>query len=347
MLADSKKDASSADDAARSRTESEHSLRVAREQQQLTVDDVATVLHLSREHIVALEAGDFTRLGPQVFVRGYLRSYAKLLGLPEQSVLTAFPLADMERVEFQTMSVPADLRPGFYPRAWMMWAALGLVLLIAALMFLASTLDTDNDRTVGENAGGKDEAVATVAASSTAGKVTDSRADKPRFTVIEPGPESANSSLPRFPVATGISVPEAEPAIAAEVATEAVTEAATEAERAQDSLIVDSPAESTLALAPVAARTSPDVAPAAGKVRLTLAFSDECWVEIADSQRSLLYGLEKPGSVVNLDGVPPFKLFFGNRQAVEISLSGKPFVIPASAADSGNTARFTIKAEQS
>ena len=343
MLASSDKEVSGAEDAAKLGAESESSLRAAREQQQLTVDDVANVLHLSREHIVALETGDFARLGPQVFVRGYLRSYARLLGLPEQSVLADFPLDDMEPEEFQTMSAQADLKPGFYFRAWMGWALLALLLLVAALIYLSSNLDADNGRAAAENTGVVKQPASPVTESSIDRKVAGSGAVQPRFTVVEPGLNSAIPALPR------VSVANADPVVVSEVVAEAneKAEVEAEAERVQDSLTVEIQAE---AVAPpttaVVNETLPAAAPAAGKVRLTLSFSDECWVEIADSQRSLLYGLEKRGAVVNLDGVPPFKLFFGNRKAVQIALAGKPFIIPASATDSGNTARFTIKEEQ-
>jgi cytoskeleton protein RodZ len=323
--------------------QSEHGLRAARELQQLTVDDVANVLHLSREHIVALETGDFARLGPQVFVRGYLRSYARLLGLAEQSVLADFPLGDMEPEEFQTMSVQAELKPGFYIRAWMIWALLGLILLVAALIFVASTSDADNDRAAAGNDVVVEQSVAPVDDSAVGKKVTDSNTGRPRFTIVEPGPESTVSALPRVAVVTADSATESE----TETATATATATATETERVPDSLPVAGQTESAaLSTAPVVAGPLPVAASAAGKVNLTLSFSDECWVEIADSQRSLLYGLEKRGAVVNLDGVPPFKLFFGNREAVQITLAGKPFAMPVSASDSGNTARFTIKAEQ-
>ncbi|NJM12741.1 MAG: helix-turn-helix domain-containing protein, partial [Synechococcaceae cyanobacterium SM1_2_3] len=40
--------------------------------------------------IQALEADDFTQLGPPVFVRGYLSRYARFLDLPEQAVLERY-----------------------------------------------------------------------------------------------------------------------------------------------------------------------------------------------------------------------------------------------------------------
>ena len=52
--------------------------------------DMARHLGLNPTIILALEADDFARLGPPVFVRGYLSRYARLLDLPEAAVLERY-----------------------------------------------------------------------------------------------------------------------------------------------------------------------------------------------------------------------------------------------------------------
>lgn len=52
-----------------------------REERGLSLDDVARQLHLTRFYVQALEAGDFSRLPKPPFVRGYIKGYAKLLGM--------------------------------------------------------------------------------------------------------------------------------------------------------------------------------------------------------------------------------------------------------------------------
>ena len=61
--------------------------RAAREQRQLSVEQVARELRLSPHQIVALEDDEYEKLPGATYVRGYLRSYARLLGLPEESIL--------------------------------------------------------------------------------------------------------------------------------------------------------------------------------------------------------------------------------------------------------------------
>lgn len=56
-------------------------LRQAREAKGLTVEDVSSRLKMPIRAIRALEADDWSQAGAPVFVRGQLRSYARLLGI--------------------------------------------------------------------------------------------------------------------------------------------------------------------------------------------------------------------------------------------------------------------------
>ena len=69
-------------------------LRTAREARGLSVHKVAQDMHVSDDVIQALEHDDFAHLGAPIFVRGHLRNYARLLGLPEAEVLAVEHDAD-------------------------------------------------------------------------------------------------------------------------------------------------------------------------------------------------------------------------------------------------------------
>ena len=72
-----------------------------RERQGLSRLDVAQRLHMSAYQVEALESGDYQRLPKGTFLRGFVRNYAKLLGMPAESVL---PLL--------SESMPGGKRPG-------------------------------------------------------------------------------------------------------------------------------------------------------------------------------------------------------------------------------------------
>jgi len=65
-------------------------LRQARADLRLSVEDVAQRLRLAPRQIVAIESEDYERLPGPTYVRGYLRSYAQLLGLAPDSVLARY-----------------------------------------------------------------------------------------------------------------------------------------------------------------------------------------------------------------------------------------------------------------
>ena len=65
-------------------------LRQAREAANISADKMAASLLLGPKTIEALEADSFDRLPAPTFVRGYLRSYARLLGLPAGPILEMY-----------------------------------------------------------------------------------------------------------------------------------------------------------------------------------------------------------------------------------------------------------------
>jgi len=70
-------------------------LREARERQGLSVDDVVSKIKLAARQIVAMEADDFKALPETAFLRGFVRSYAKLLQIDAQPLLDALPGAEV------------------------------------------------------------------------------------------------------------------------------------------------------------------------------------------------------------------------------------------------------------
>lgn len=65
-------------------------LRTAREAAQTGIGDVARQLRLSVDTIAAIERDDYSHMAGLTFIRGYLRSYARLLNLPGDDILIAF-----------------------------------------------------------------------------------------------------------------------------------------------------------------------------------------------------------------------------------------------------------------
>ena len=65
------------------------SLREAREAAGLSQKDVADSLNLLVSNVEAIEANNFRHMNADIFVRGYIRSYARFLNLEPQPLLDA------------------------------------------------------------------------------------------------------------------------------------------------------------------------------------------------------------------------------------------------------------------
>lgn len=82
-------------------------LREGRERAGLSVEEVVGKIKLASRQIVALEADDFQSLPETAFVRGFVRSYAKLLEMDAQSLLDALPGAKAAQIKVDPLHVEA------------------------------------------------------------------------------------------------------------------------------------------------------------------------------------------------------------------------------------------------
>lgn len=64
--------------------------RQVRETKGLTIDEVAFKTRIRTDFVKALEDGNFAKLPDQVFARGFVRSYARSLGLDEEDAIHRF-----------------------------------------------------------------------------------------------------------------------------------------------------------------------------------------------------------------------------------------------------------------
>lgn len=62
----------------------------SREARGLQLDEVACQLKVGRAYLVALEQGDVSQLPEEVYVLGYLRGYARILGLNSEEIVSRF-----------------------------------------------------------------------------------------------------------------------------------------------------------------------------------------------------------------------------------------------------------------
>lgn len=110
-------------------------LRAAREEQGLSLEDASAATHIRIEYLKALEQGETAALPDEIVARGFLRNYARYLGLESESLL---PPSQEDVVEHpaspqdgEALDVPLYTSP--IPIGAILPTAI-LVLLIAGLM---------------------------------------------------------------------------------------------------------------------------------------------------------------------------------------------------------------------
>jgi cytoskeleton protein RodZ len=315
-------------------------LRAARLSMGYDLAKIASELHLTANVVEALEADRFQDVGARVFVRGYLRNYARVVGMPVESVLRQFDEnwpddgASHSMVR-ESPTLPADGGPS---RGWagaITWLMiLGLVVLF--LMWWRGYLDeivpeqirsTHVVDGISSSMPAEQEAISTL-------PLDDAQISADGGLLLPtPPPEEPSDSEPSAAdgVASGLGEPSSSdvPAAAGSL-TAAGSDAATEA------------ADSTSVAADGAAAGGEEGAPVVdGTKQIVLTFKAPCWVDVRDSERKFkLFGEFPTGSRKVLGGRPPYKLVIGNAEAVSITVNGKPFDLAQYA--KGNVARFTL-----
>jgi len=71
-------------------------LKIAREEKGMSVIDVASRLCLSAQFIEDIERDDYSHMSARAYARGYVVSYANLVGVPEAKILSAIANVQME-----------------------------------------------------------------------------------------------------------------------------------------------------------------------------------------------------------------------------------------------------------
>jgi hypothetical protein len=120
--------------------------RAAREARHLTLSDVSEQIHIRSVYLQSIEAEEWSAIAAPVYVRGFLRTYARFLGLdPEAAVarLAAMLGESGSRIPEPTAVKPIRMRRRSGPSVWLWVAgvvALALVTVVAykALEFRAA-----------------------------------------------------------------------------------------------------------------------------------------------------------------------------------------------------------------
>ena len=316
-------------------------LRQARESNGWSLAEVALKLNLTVNSLSNLEAGAFDKLPGHTFARGYIRAYAKLLGM-DQTVL----------VQQFDQSTGTDSRGSAVHSLGRIEEPVRVshtILRIVSLLLLIAVIgggfiwwqDQTSSRTK-EPVTLSPEHVEVEGADGT--------------TQIHPLDEPEDQAVAQGQAegATALALPQAETSTDTSTAAEATAPAAQApaAPARSAAPVVATPATPAPAVpavpAPVVtAPVAPTVpapaaaAPMAGQGQVQLRYTADCWTQVTDGTgKVLLSGLKRKGENVSVSGKPPFTVRLGFARGAQVSYNGQ--AVDVAPFTSGETARLKL-----
>ncbi|MEO3991736.1 cytoskeleton protein RodZ [Pseudocitrobacter cyperus] len=316
-------------------------LRNAREQLGLSQQAVAERLCLKVSTVRDIEEDKAPAELASTFLRGYIRSYARLVHIPEEELLPMMekqaPVRAAKVAPMQSFSLGKRRKKR---DGWLMsftWLVLFVVVGLTVAWWW-------------QNHKAQQEEITTMADQSSVELNNSSNTgsqDVPLDTGATSAPATADNTAPATTTpadtaATQTPAPTATPAPAADAQNNAVV--------APSQANVD-PAATAQTTAPVATGLPTDPAqpatPAADPNALVMNFTADCWLEVTDATgKKLFSGMQRKDGNLNLVGQTPYKLKIGAPAAVQIQFQGKPVDL-SRFIRTNQVARLTVNAEQS
>ena len=118
-------------------------LNAARQAAGMSINDVSQRIKLTAKQIVALENDDFEQLG-LVFSRGFVRNYARLLGLDADELIGAIPkIASLKNEPLNIHDVHIPLGKGL-PQYWLIVVSIVIALIVGIPLLAYHWLSADD-----------------------------------------------------------------------------------------------------------------------------------------------------------------------------------------------------------
>ncbi|REL25830.1 DUF4115 domain-containing protein [Thalassotalea euphylliae] len=293
----------------------------------LSQQQVAEQLNFRPALVEKIEQEIFDSKLPDTFNRGYLKNYAKLVGVDEHDVLASYEMlgvAAKQRTELQSFSKITEKEAQHSRLMWLSYFILAALIASTVIYYLQ---DASNDSSTSSIAPVSDSQTNTSSQSSDVAKT-----------------QSGNAGVTDVAGVSDSSQELISPAQAATIASQA-----SQTSQAQPELN----ATSTLA-APVQETLPANIEPNE-RVQVTatdaevaqipatavFSFAGDCWVNIYDGTgERIAWGIKKAGYVMQLKGTAPFKVTVGKPELVAIDFNGES--IDMSKYNVGNIAKFSL-----
>ncbi|AAO08951.2 cytoskeleton protein RodZ [Vibrio vulnificus] len=290
-------------------------LKRQRESMGYTQKQVADRLRLRVNVIEQIDDNQLESGQVATFTRGYLRSYARLVGLDEKIILDALDNtgdAQHQEQEMQSFSRKTNTEKHNSRIMLITWGIFIIITGISSLWWWQNQQENSLAQSVNQAA----------------------QLENAVIEENEP-PVLDDVVMQEMSMAEG----DAQPEIATEVEVEPAQVETTESTPVEEAVESDAQAQLTPS---VAEESLPLEAPKAnGETALTMSFRSDCWVQVKDaSGKTLISGIRKSGQDLNLSGQAPFNVILGAPEGVTMTFASEP--VDLSRYTAGKVARFTL-----
>ncbi|GMR18254.1 MAG: hypothetical protein BMS9Abin33_0660 [Gammaproteobacteria bacterium] len=283
----------------------------------MTTEQVAEKLHLSPRKVSALEGNDYKELPEAPYVRGYMRNYARLVGVSPGPLLEAYNKMTGAKKQSEVTTVPLKKNKVFDDSGIVKIAAVVTGIAVVALIIFMWPQRGNEVSSPGSYDSGSTEAGEVATENLMESEMFPPGGDE---TVgVNSGSEGSTANLSSMEVTMPGDTPSGpEPAASSNVF---------ESNQSRTNGNQTAPVEHT----PVfrqPATTVPDTTATApvvsvNKSEIILYVEEDSWADIRDSgNNKLIYETLTSGRVITLEGVPPFKVFLGNVKGVKLFYNG-------------------------
>ena len=294
-------------------------LKQKREQLGLSQKQISDRLRLRISIIEQIENNQFEPDQVATFTRGYLRSYAKVVGIDESVVLAALD----ERLGSQPQAQPMRSfskktnREKHDSRIMALtWGIVAIIVAISSVWWWQNQQKNMVDIV-------EEEQLSFVSDTQVSPTVTELSMES--VTAAE-NELNAEEQTPQVDQLEPLAATTDTQTIQTGENTATIT---SEASTAENSDKANQAEEKTAAASIVSAN------------QMEMNFSDDCWIQVKDATGKILAtGIKKAGQTLSVDGKKPYKIILGAPENVSITLASEP--VDLSGYTSGKVARFTL-----
>ena len=332
-------------------------LQAARISIGMTVEDVANKMHLSESILNSLEENNFDDITAPIFVKGYLRSYARIVRLDENEIIDQYNrfYTDGDPPISSTSNTVPEINADDARVKWVTrFVVIGLVALLSLWWWNryqqpAQPLSLDSSGQVDPVAQGDQSAIrispARPSSEQSSSPSALSEAARQELNGIGQRPRQ----IPIQPAQTQV-VEVIEPAIEMVAAIDNAPSAALPTAQELDEMVsteeqarsAPQPVDVAEPEQPAAAQNAGEPAPATDAQDLVIVVNADTWADIKDAAgERMVRDLLRAGRTLSVSGEAPIQVFLGNGYGVSMTYKGKdfdigPYIKP------NNTARFRL-----